>query len=246
MKNYSQEIYNKEVTPLKLPIPLYLSTADKLLEAVSDGAKIDYINSEWGVLGQETALALRDNIYLFSGAKTFDYVLSCENLLLDENGQIRSYKEFEKLIKENFELRNKTWLQTEYNSAQIQATNIVDFENVLSRKSTFPFLKYVTFQDKNVSEICRQLDNVVQRTDSVFWYTHSPMQHYQCRCRLEPLTEGVETNLGTKNIIKPNPLFKNPAVTKQIFNKEHPYFKEVPKEYKSFAKDNFGLNIPKL
>jgi hypothetical protein len=59
------------------------------------------------------------------------------------------------------------------------------------------------------------------------------------------LTDGVETKLSTKNLIKPNPLFKNPAITEQVFNKSHPYF-NVDAKYKAFAKTNFGFNIPTL
>ena len=146
-------------------------------------------------------MALRENVYLFSGAKTFNYVLSTENLILGADGQIIPFKQFEELAKANNALYNKTWLEVEYNSAQIQASNIVDFKDFQSSKSTFPFLKYVTFKDKNVSEICRRLEGVTMATDSTFWHTHSPQQHYQCRCRLEPMTDGVETKLSTKDLI---------------------------------------------
>jgi SPP1 gp7 family putative phage head morphogenesis protein len=243
--DYSKPIYNGSISSSNLPVALYQSTALELLKGVEEGAKIDYFTFEFGSLGKKTALALRENIYLFSGAKTFNYVLSCENLLLDKNGQIIPFKEFEEIVKKTNELYNKTWLEVEYNSAQIQATNIVDFKDFQDRKDTFPFLKYVTFKDKNVSEVCRRLEGVVMATDSTFWHTHSPQQHYQCRCRLEPLTDGVETKLSTKNLITPNPLFKNPAISNQIFNKEHPYY-NVDSKYKAFAKTNFGLNIPQL
>ena len=243
--DYSKEIYNGSINSFNLPEKLYQSTALELLKGIEEGSGADYINFEFGKLGERTALALRENVYLFSGAKTFNYVLSTENLLLGSDGQIIPFKQFEELAKANNALYNKTWLEVEYNSAQIQASNIVDFKDFQSSKSTFPFLKYVTFKDRNVSEICKRLEGVVMATDSTFWHTHSPQQHYQCRCRLEPMTDGVETKLSTKNLITPNPLFKNPAITEQVFNKNHPYF-NVDAKYKAFAKTNFGLNIPTL
>lgn len=43
-----------------------------------------------------------------------------------------------------------------------------------------------------------------------------------------------------------DPIFKhNAGKTKEIFNKEHPYF-DVPDEFKDFAKTNFGLPIPSI
>jgi hypothetical protein len=238
-------IYSGDINHTNLPVEVYEMTALKLLKGIEEGADVNYITFEWGKLGERTALALRENIYLFSAAKTFNYVLSTENLIIGTDGQIIPFKQFEELAKANNALYNKTWLEVEYNSAQIQASNIVDFKDFQSSKSTFPFLKYVTFKDKNVSEICRRLEGVTMATDSTFWHTHSPQQHYQCRCRLEPMTDGVETKLSTKDLIKPNPLFKNPAITEQIFNKNHPYF-NVDAKYKAFAKTNFGLNIPTL
>lgn len=243
--DYSKEIYNGSINSFNLPEKLYQSTALELLKGIEEGSGADYINFEFGKLGERTALALRENVYLFSGAKTFNYVLSTENLLLGADGQIIPFKQFEELAKANNALYNKTWLEVEYNSAQIQASNIVDFKDFQATKDAFPFLKYVTFQDKNVSEICKRLEGVVMATDSTFWHTHSPQQHYQCRCRLEPMIDGLETKLSTKNLITPNPLFKNPAITEQVFNKSHPYF-NVDAKYKAFAKTNFGLNIPPL
>lgn len=243
--DYSKEIYNGSINSFNLPEKLYQSTALELLKGIEEGSGADYINFEFGKLGERTALALRENVYLFSGAKTFSYVLSTENLLLGSDGQIIPFKQFEELAKANNALYNKNWLEVEYNSAQIQASNIVDFKDFQATKDTYPFLKYVTFKDRNVSEICKRLEGVVMATDSTFWHTHSPQQHYQCRCRLEPLTDGVETKLSTKNLIKPNPLFKNPAITEQVFNKSHPYF-NVDAKYKAFAKTNFGFNIPTL
>jgi SPP1 gp7 family putative phage head morphogenesis protein len=243
--DYSKEIYNGSINSFNLPEKLYQSTALELLKGIEEGSGADYINFEFGKLGERTAMALRENVYLFSGAKTFNYVLSTENLLLGSDGQIIPFKQFEELAKANNALYNKTWLEVEYNSAQIQASNIVDFKDFQATKDTYPFLKYVTFKDRNVSEICKRLEGVVMATDSTFWHTHSPQQHYQCRCRLEPMTDGVETKLSTKNLIKPNPLFKNPAITEQVFNKSHPYF-NVDAKYKAFAKTNFGFNIPTL
>ena len=95
--DYSKEIYNGSINSFNLPEKLYQSTALELLKGIEEGSGADYINFEFGKLGERTALALRENVYLFSGAKTFNYVLSTENLILGADGQIIPFKQFEEL-----------------------------------------------------------------------------------------------------------------------------------------------------
>jgi SPP1 gp7 family putative phage head morphogenesis protein len=240
-----KDIYNGNINVENLPIELYKSTANKLLSGVEAGAKIDYINFEFGELGKETALLLRENIYLFSGAKTFNYVLETQNLII-RDGKIIPYKEFEQLALAVDEKFNKRWLQVEYSDAQISAKNKLDWQNLQNSSEAFPLLRYVAFMDKNTSEICRRLNGIVKPTNDPFWNTYKPQNHYQCRCDLEPLqsNEAVETNLNSKDLIKPTPYFSN-LDNDTIFNKLHPYF-DVDNKYKAYAKNNFNLPIPKL
>jgi SPP1 gp7 family putative phage head morphogenesis protein len=240
-----KDIYNGSINVENLPIELYKSTANKLLSGVEAGAKIDYINFEFGELGKETALLLRENIYLFSGAKTFNYVLETQNLII-RDGKIIPYKEFEQLATAIDEKFNKRWLQVEWSDAQISAKNKLDWQNLQNSSEAFPLLRYVAFMDKNTSEICRRLNGIVKPTNDPFWNTYKPQNHYQCRCDLEPLqlNEAVETNLNSKDLIKPTPYFSN-LDNDTIFNKLHPYF-DVDNKYKAYAKNNFNLPIPKL
>ena len=240
-----KDIYDNKINVENLPIELYKSTANKLLSGVEAGANIDYINFEFGELGEETALLLRENVYLFSGAKTFNYVLETQNLII-RDGKIIPYKEFEALALAVDEKFNKRWLQVEWADAQISAKNKVDWQLLQDSKNAFPLLRYVAFMDKNTSEICKRLNGIVKPTNSDFWVKYKPQNHYQCRCTLEPLQEkeAIETNLNAKKLIEPTPYFSN-LDNDVIFNKLHPYF-DVDKKYKAYAKDNFNLPIPKL
>ena len=62
--------------------------------------------------------------------------------------------------------------------------------------------------------------------------------------RLTTPSEKKKLNEKLKTLV--DPIFKhNAGKTKEIFNKEHPYF-DVPNEFKKFAKKNFGLPIPSI
>jgi hypothetical protein len=239
----NQAIFNGNIDPLNLPDSLYKQTALHLTGALEKGAGINYSEFQFGTIGKDMAYNLRENIYLFSGAKTFQYVLSTKNLVIGEDGQVIPFKEFEKLAGENFDLFHKTWLKTEWATAQISAKNIVDFKEFEANAEFFPFLKYRTLHDSNVSEVCKQFDGVVKRVGSDWFKTNAPQNHFNCRCYLEPLEEGVETNTSRKTL-KPQGIFaQNPAETGKIFTKEHPYF-DVPPQFEKFAKNNFNLDLP--
>jgi hypothetical protein len=239
----NQAIFNGNIDPLNLPNTLYKQTALYLTGAIEKGAGVNYANYEFGIIGKDMAYNLRENVYLFSGAKTFQYVLSTKNLVIDKAGQVIPFKEFEKLAGENFDLFNKTWLQTEWATAQISAKNIVDFKEFEANAEFFPFLKYRTLNDSNVSEVCKQFDGVVKRVGSEWFKTNAPQNHFNCRCYLEPMDDGVETNTARKTL-KPQGIFaQNPAETGQIFTKAHPYF-DVPPQFEKYAKNNFNLELP--
>jgi hypothetical protein len=239
----NQAIYNGNITPLNLPDNLYKQTALHLTGALENGAGIDFSNYQFGEIGKEMAYNLRENIYLFSGAKTFQYVLSTKNLVIDEAGQVIPFKEFEKLAGENFDLYNKTWLRTEWSTAQISAKNIVDFKELEANAEFFPFVKYRTLGDSNVSEVCKQFDGVVKRIGSDWLKVNAPQNHFNCRCYLEPMEDGAETNTSRMKV-KPEGIFaQNPAFTGQVFTKAHPYF-DVPPQFEKFAKNNFNLDLP--
>lgn len=238
-----QAIYNGDIDAKNLPQSLYRQIALHFTDAIEAGAGVNYGSFQFGEIGKDMALALRENVYLFSGAKTFQYVLSTQNLIINEAGQVIDFRDFQKLANENFNLYNKTWLQTEWATAQISAKNIVDFKEFEANAEFFPFLKYRTLHDANVSEVCKQFDGVVKRVGSDWFKENAPQNHYNCRCYLEPLEDGVETNTARMNI-KPTGIFaQNPAETGKIFTKEHPYF-DVPHGYKGFAKNNFNLPLP--
>ena len=61
--------------------------------------------------------ALRNNAYVFSGAKTFQEVKTMSDFLVDDNGDFRSFADFKKKAEATFEQFNVNWLRTEMTQA---------------------------------------------------------------------------------------------------------------------------------
>ncbi|MES2382618.1 MAG: phage minor head protein [Bacteroidota bacterium] len=251
-------IYSGKINPENLPENLYASIAEKLKEGVYKGygGSLKSIESSlgYGSAPSELLKNLRENIYLFAGAKTFHQMEDMRGLLT-ENGKVLTYSEFKKKAQETYKLYNETWMESEYNTAIGQAESARMWADIEQDKELFPFLRYIAVMDLNTSTICRPLNDIILPVDDKFWSTFMPLNHYNCRCVVEKLEKGdaVITHkdkvsaAGNEVKSKMNDAFKmNPGKTGEVFGKEHPYFKDVPDEYKDLASDNFNLPIPEI
>lgn len=110
------------------------------------------------------------------------------------------------------------------------------------------FLRYVTKRDERVRSEHRLLDWIVKKVEDPFWKIYTPPNGWYCRCRLEKLqSSGITaTNTIGLNLHKAVPsIFEfNSALEREVFSKKHPYYK-VAKQHKAWAKENFGLPLPK-
>jgi len=252
--NYTQQqidaliegIYNGAITPRDLPIGLYNAISTKLLSA---------LGSVEGSPSASLLNQLKENIYMFSGAKVYQQIQ--EISLLANNDKIKSYANFRDEALGIYKQYNKNWLETEYKTAIGQAQSATRWEQIEAQKTELPYLQYSAVIDKNTSDICKPLDGVCLPVDNKFWNVNTPLNHFNCRCTVIQHDKTDATQIGitskedadkaTAEITeKRHPLFEgNSGKDRLIFNDKHPYF-DVQKEDKEFAKTNFGLPIPNL
>jgi len=252
--NYTQQqidalikgVYDGSITTRDLPVDLYNAISEKLLSA---------LGSVEGSPSRSLLNELKENIYIFSGAKVYQQIQDIS--LLGQNDNIKSFKDFRDEALAIYNQYNKNWLETEYSTAIGQAQSAVRWEQIEAQKSELPYLQYSAVIDKNTSEICKPLDGVCLPVGDKFWNTNAPLNHFNCRCVLIQFDKTDATQAGitskenadkaTAEISKlRQPLFEgNSGKDRLIYNKEHPYF-DVPKADREFAKENFGLPIPNL
>lgn len=255
-----KDIYAGRVTPRVLPRDLYFAIADYLKGAIYQGYGTDLfelkknlnekINSGFTEQDLELLQEMRTNIYLFSAAKTYQQVREMSSSLISDDGVIVSFKEFREKAEKTYELFNKTWLQTEYDTAIGQAQSARKWQIIEQQADVLPLLEYHAVLDSRTSEICRPLDGIIAPVNDPIWKRVAPLNHFNCRCMLKQLDEGKVTGQKAKEervnetLDKMQDLFKiNTGIDGYIFSKEHPYFDVAPKD-KSFARRNFDLPIP--
>ncbi len=234
------KIYTGQYNALNLPKKLYKDIANHLTGGVYKGfgstiSGVEYDSPDFVMLNE-----LRLNTYLFSAAKTFNYVLSTENLITEGN-KILPFDEFKTRARQVYKDFNETWLEAEYNTAIGQAQSSrawMDF-------SEDAILRYMVTPGVVHADVCLAMQDVTRPKNDPIWRKNSPLQHFGCLCHLDASFDNVAKPLP-KNIPNPPAGFDfNPGIEKKVFGKDHPYFTEIPTKYKTFAKQNFDLPLPK-
>jgi SPP1 gp7 family putative phage head morphogenesis protein len=226
------DIYRGKYSLKRLPKSLYDIYVAHFTKAFETG--IDEVEKDF-------RKSIYQNIRLFSGAKTFQYTYATVDLIYKE-GKVVPFAEFKEQAMQVHRLYNETYLKTEYEFANTQAEIIQTWND---ETSVNDYLEYVAVLDSKTSEICRPLDGIIRHKNDPFWQTHSPLNHYRCRCTLigadgeKPSTK-AQANAAMKASKVSKELQFNPALAKQIFPTDHGYF-DVPKMYKTDLKKNFGL-----
>jgi SPP1 gp7 family putative phage head morphogenesis protein len=243
------DIYNGIVTQENLPEDLYLAIGDRLKKGLYEGYGGSIKDFKLGTTDHELLTELRENIYMFSGAKTYQQVREMSDLVADS----KTFSEFKEKVTPVYKQYNEDWLKAEYDTAIGQAQQARQWNDIQRDKDLYPYLRYNAVLDSKTSDICRPLDGVTLKVDDKFWDNYTPLNHFRCRCTLDKLDkyEDVETTPPSKvkDLEKElgdtvDDVFKmNAGKDKYVFSPDHPYFKVEPKD-KALARRNFDLPLP--
>ncbi|MDQ2718227.1 MAG: phage head morphogenesis protein [Bacteroidota bacterium] len=259
IEDFIKKIHSGEINEHDLPEDLYHAIADYLKQGIYEGYGVNFnkltkeinqkIATDFDSSDLDLLSELRENIYMFSAAKTFQQTKEMTEKLVDENGTVRSFSDFKKDAEDIFKTYNKDWLKSEHTTAIGQSQSAVKWNSIEKQKDILPILVYDTIGD--ACDICEPLNGITAKVDDPIWNTIMPLNHFNCRCILQQSAEADLTpddekessfNSATKNM---NAVFKmNAGKDGYVFNKDHPYF-SVSKDEKGFAQKNFNLPIPK-
>jgi SPP1 gp7 family putative phage head morphogenesis protein len=196
---------------------------------------------------------LSENVYLFSGAKTYAELKELGEMLSDENGGIKPFGRFWRDAQSIYPGYNRSYLQAEYifatQSAQM-ASKWHDYEADGDRYD----LQYRTAGDERVRETHRVLQDVTLPPSDPFWEKYFPPNGWRCRCTAVQVRKGKypasdgdrAQNSGERATGGGNGIFRfNPGKQQVIFPEHHPYFRELAGAEKSAladkAKELYGI-----
>ena len=247
IKDLIEGIESGAYDAFNLPVDYYNALTDYLKRAVFEG----FGSNLTTVSGLDIDLLeeLVTNVYMFGAAKAFQQTEEMRRLLFDEDGVLRSSREFNRAARELYDNWTDNWGRTEYNTAVGQADMAAKWREIERSKDVMPNLEYSAVMDPNTSEICAPLDGIIAPVDDPIWDKITPLNHFNCRCLLlqtdQPATPDYQDRAGEVIKTIPDTFRNNPGKTGEIFTKDHPYF-EVSNQYRDWAKQNFGLELPKF
>lgn len=194
---------------------------------------------ESGVIPEEMKRRLDDDVYLFSGFKTYHELKEASSMLRDTNGQLKPFNRFYNDISAIKQDYNKNWLQAEYifaTQSSVMAAKWKDQEADSDRYN----LQYRTAGDGRVRPEHRVLDKTTLPASNPFWNEYYPPNGWRCRCTVVQVRKGKypETDSNTamqqgreatyeagKNGTNKAAIFRfNPGKQQVIFPPHHPYY----------------------
>lgn len=166
------------------------------------------------------------NTAVFSAFKNHKQTADIVSLLNDDQGKLRSFREFKKLALQVSEKYNEQWLQTEYNTAVRAARSAANFKQYQKTAHLYPNLEYVlsTASHRRVSH--EGYAGTILPIEHPWWKTHMPPSDWNCQCSVRQ-TDKDSTPVPGEELV--SPAFENNPGDSAAFVKieETPYYKNT-------------------
>lgn len=235
------EVYSNAEKEKKQPIvsePLFKISND----ALQHGINSVFSEPEFGKKNEAFINEFRHNTAVFAAFKNHRQTEEIVALLYDEDGNLRSFREFKKLALQVSKDYNVNWLQTEYNTAVRAARSAVNYRKALETKDIYPNLEYIESTASKQRETHLEYVGTILPIEHPWWDTHMPPSDWNCACSTRPTNKDV-TPVPPEDLVSPT--FKNnPGKTAEPVNlKEHPYIKGVCPYFDKCKRRNYGSQL---
>ena len=185
---------------------------------------------------------LERDVFIFSGLKTHTQLTEARSKLKDDQGNIRSYYQFEQEILKLNNTYNRNYLEAEYQFAVQSTQSAANWANLQEDTSRY-WLEYRTAGDERVRQSHAALAGICLPKDDAFWTEYYPPNGWRCRCtavevlarentKSNPETakkagEEATTQIGKSGKNKLEMFRFNPGQEKKVFPPNNTYAKVV-------------------
>ncbi len=191
-------------------------------------------SAKWGRENRDFVDALKYNNAVFAAFKTHREQNDLHALLLDNEGKQKNFVTFKKDCQPVIGDYNNHWLKTEHDTAIKSARTAAKFVDFERDKDLYPNLKWMPSSAVEPRQSHRLYYNTVRRIGDRWFLTHYPGNEWGCQCDLQntdaPITHRGDSPVNNFILNRQSEadagLDKNPAYTKSIFSKSHPYVTE--------------------
>ena len=171
---------------------------------------------------------IRTNNAIFAAFKVHRAQNDMAALLLDENGNLRPFEQWLKLVMPIADHQMVDWLRTEYDTAVIRAHQAADWRQFEREKDILPNLKWMPSTSVHPGADHKIFWGTIRPVDDPFWNEHRPGDRWNCKCTLSSTDEAPTAVPGSGPDNKPQPgLENNPGKDAKLFSDKHPYQKDA-------------------
>lgn len=143
--------------------------------------------------------ALQSDAFLFGGLKANAQLFEASQLLLNEDGTVKPYKELASEFDRLNVLYNQTYLEAEYQFA-INSSEMAAKWSELGTSERYN-LQYRTASDDRVRDSHKALHDITLPKEDAFWNSFYPPNGWRCRCTVvEVLKDKYEASESDKSI----------------------------------------------
>jgi hypothetical protein len=172
---------------------------------------------------------LEQDVFLFSGMKTYTQLKEASLLLRDETGNIKSEAKFINDIKKIDANYNENYLRAERQYAIAASQSAAQYHEYMQDADRYD-LQIRTAADDKVRGSHAVMHNLTLPANDKFWNNTWTPFDWGCRCRIiqvlkgkYTVTDNAEANDAVKKAVPP--LFRfNPGREQIIFPEKHPYY----------------------
>lgn len=166
---------------------------------------------------------LRNNA-VFSAFKVHRMQNDMVRLLLDSNGNLKPFEQWQKEVMPIASHQVGQWLRTEYNTAVLRAHQAADWQQFEREKDVLPNLRWMPSTSVNPGKDHMVFWGTVRPIDDPFWNEHRPGDRWNCKCDLSSTDDPVTEIPDFTKKDNPHPgLDNNPGKDGKLFSDTHPY-----------------------
>ena len=204
---------------------LISETAGVYLQALDDKS-IQY------EIPAEMRQSLEQDIFVFSGFKTYHQLKEASELLRDSQGRVKSFNQFYQDVSAIRRKYNRNWLHAEYNFA-VSSAQMASHWAEYQQDEEMTNLQYRTALDDKVRPEHAALEGVTLPMSDPFWDTAFPPNGWNCRCHVIPVlkedfplsnSQRAQDALDDMTQGKASIFRYNPGKEGVIFPPHHPYY----------------------
>ena len=190
---------------------------------------------------------LREDVFVFSGCKTYHELREASQMLTDEQGQVKPLHRFIADVQEIYPKYNEQYLEAEHEFAIHSAQAAAQWADIMEDGDEYD-LQYCTAGDNDVRPEHAALEGVTLPPSDSFWMMYMPPNGWRCRCLVKQVIKGKYERADRYNALRLGQqatsdidshgrnraeMFRfNPGAQQVIFPPNHPYYHNAPEEAK--------------